>query len=405
LSAFYQCNDQLHYDEMSATQKLIAATSLASGILLAVLAITPGLKPPHTNSKALRIKNTLIEERSPETVFQKAIAYLCSQQEVDGCWSSARSEAAQTFRTINGDIALTAVVTSALLDACATKQKMLEAQKSAKRGLEWLTKLIRADGGIADEAAGGEPVAAQLWAALALLQAGELSSREATTENAAKLCRYAIANLQSNRGGFGATRQSGTVRADLTALAALMFEQARAASVSLSGSDNATVEQDCARKFERSIRYGIAALNCKSGAATLAWSSDKLEPDWDATVCGLLGDVTQMVQGEETQARLRFMMGTDSDPALAGVFPGIDQHVKWDRKGEGVSGLSLFFGSLVVTRVYSLNLPVRVAWRKSVISWLATHQLPDGGWEAGENLGRYFRAALAVRALKLLGGN
>jgi len=143
--------------------------------------------------------------RSPEMqVFDKAILFLSAMQESDGHWSAAKSCAAPEFANVNGDIALTALITAAQLDACSFNKSHPEALAHAKKGLDWLNARVRADGGIADEAASGEPVAAQLYAALTLLQAGDLSSRSTVRDNATKLVRYAVTTMQAEPGGFGA---------------------------------------------------------------------------------------------------------------------------------------------------------------------------------------------------------
>lgn len=356
------------------------------------------------------------EDRSAEMqVFDKAILFLSAMQESDGHWSAARSGASPEFANVNGDITLTALITAALLDACSFSKSNPEALARAKKGIEWLNTRVRADGAIADEAATGEPVAAQLYAALTLLQAGDLSSRSTVRDNATKLCRYAVASLQAEPGGFGASKGAKATRADLTALATVMFSQARAASVpihELTGkTDEAEtkLENDAQRKLERSIRNALQALRTEPKTeGRLALSSDKLEPSWDATVAGLLIDAAFVVQGPEVDNALDFILGAhfdSSDPAKANGFPGIALHVKWGEKGAGFSSSSLHNGSWMIFYVFGTNLPVWAEWNKCVNETLTQHQSPDGGFDvagADATLGRFYRTATCARVLALL---
>ena len=227
-------------------------------------------------------------KRSPEKqAFDKALLFLLSKQEDDGHWSAAKSGAQPEFANINGDITLTALSAATMLDACSNKQQNPKALAAARRAIQWLTGQIRDDGGIADEKATGEPVTAQLFAALTMLQAADLSSRPVMHENAAKLCRHLTNSMGAKPGGFGAKPGDDAARADLTALVTVMFNQARGSDVTFAPTDtNAakSAEQAQTKKIEADIRSGLAQLFCEpKSAGLMAFSSDKRRPDWDGT--------------------------------------------------------------------------------------------------------------------------
>jgi hypothetical protein len=354
------------------------------------------------------------EGRTPELqVFDKAVLFLGAQQEADGHWSVAKSGGAPGFANLNGDITLTAICTAAMLDACSFKQTNPEALGRARKGLDWLTQHVRENGAIGDEAGPGEPVAAQIFSALTFLQAGDLSSRASVRENAAKLCRYAITAMTAEPGGFGATKGAKATRADLTAWATVLFNQARSAYVPFyvaeagkTENEIANLEADSNRKTERSIRAALKALQCEpKSSGAFARSSDKLEPDWDATVSGLLVDAAFVIQGNDVQSGLKYMLGTDYDPEKTRAFPGITQHATWGEKGNGYSALSLMTGSMMMYNVFGPQQAVWGVWSNTVIGMLSEHQLPDGSWDAAgpdASLGRFWRTALNARVLVLL---
>ena len=352
-----------------------------------------------------------LPRRSPEMqAFDKAILYLMSQQEEDGHWSAEKSGASPEFRTINGDITLTALAAATMLDACSYKQQNPKAMAAAKKAMQWLTARIRADGGIADETAGGEPVTAQIFAALTLLQAADLSARQTLHDNAAKVCRHAALSMQRKDGGFGATPGDPAVRADLTALALVMFNQARGSDVTFGDAPvKGPVEQETLRKIENSIRAGLKALSSDpKNKGILAFSSDKLEANWDGTMDGLLIEAALQIQGAEADAGLTYVLGVEysaDNQETIKSFPGFEQHVKWGEKGEGYAALTLLEGSMMFYNVYGPQQLAYNAWSKAVLDLILTHQSPDGSWDAAgfdARLGRFWRTGLQARILLLL---
>ena len=352
--------------------------------------------------------------RSPEMqVFDKAVLYLGAQQETDGHWSVAKSGGAAGFVNLSGDITLTAVCTAALLDACSFKQTNPEALRHARLGLDWLTQHVSENGAIGDEHGPGEPMAAQIFSALTFLQAGDLSSRTSVRDNAAKLCRYAIGSMTAEPGGYGATAGAKAARADLTAWATVLFNQARSSYVPFyvaepgkTENEIANLEADTNHKTELSIRNALKALQCEpktSGA--FARSSDRLEPDWDASVFALLTYAAFADQSSTFKAGLTYVLGADYDPEKTQSIPGITQHVAWGENGNGFSAQTLMAASMLLFNVYGPEQRVFGIWTNSVTGLLTSHQLPNGSWDAAgadASLGRFWRTALNARLLVLL---
>ena len=134
--------------------------------------------------------------------FDKVLIYLCEQQQPEGHWSARASGAAPEFCNINGDITLTALCCYALLASSARKEQNRDAVTHARKGIDWLMARQQESGLIADESAEGEPVVAQIFAALALLQSASMSTRENVRKAATAATKYAIVKMPAACGGF-----------------------------------------------------------------------------------------------------------------------------------------------------------------------------------------------------------
>jgi hypothetical protein len=367
--------------------------------------------PPPTPPAPPPPPSVPVAESTPERkMFDKAIEYIQSTQEPDGHWSATKSGAATEYSSINGDITITALCISALLDTNQGRNQNRDAIKCVKRGMDWLTKQIADDGHIGDEN-GGEPVVAQIFASFAFLQAIEMSNKASMQETSGKLCRYTMSKLAAKSGGYGERKDAAHARADVTALATVLFNQARSIYITFAEpvTDDNGKNHAAALAIEKTIKLGIESLRCdprKSGA--FARSGDAMKPDWNATIAGLLNQKALGMEAPEYVAGLEYVFGVKYDEfrlTKSETFPTLEENLKWGTKGEGFEALTVFQGSMLFFNEYGPARAEWATWCKNVLSMLLKHQSSDGSWAADgadARRGRLWRTALLARVINVL---
>lgn len=360
---------------------------------------------------ALAVKSKTTE---PRQAFDRAIAYIGYMQETDGHWSAARHGASAEFSGINGDIAITAMCLSALLESNQGRNQNRDAIARAKTGMEWLSAHVKEDGRICDESGAGEPVMAQIFASFAFLQAIEQSSKTSMRETCEKVCRYAMLKLGAKPGGYGDKKDSPYARADITAMASVLFNQSRSTqsmyiSFAEPRTDASGKNHAAALAIEEKIKAGMEALRCepkKNG--TFAHSSENLKPDWNSTVAGVLNQKVFGLEGPEYVAGLEYLFGVKYDAyrmTKSGTFPTLEKNMCWGAKGEGYEVLGLLEGWILFFNEYG---PARAewgTWTKMVMDLLLKNQSADGGWAAAgadARWGRLWRTAIQARIINML---
>ena len=326
--------------------------------------------------------------------FDKAVLYLSAQQEDDGHWSAKKAGASADFSGLNGDISSTALATYALLCSAQGKQQNRDAMTRARRGLEWLRVQVQADGRIADEAAPGEPVVAQLLTAMAFLQSASMSTRNVLRETATATTRYGILKMRATCGGYGAVPNDSAARADITALATFTFRSARMEDVKF---DEANPK--CDTEIELGLKKGITALlvNPEKKDGLYSLSSSDLKPDWNATIAGALTQVLLLAPPSALSNSISFVLN-EEDGALMKKF-------NWGQGGEGYRALSLWQASLAIVYLYQEHTKEWKAWNSVAKPILLDHQGKDGAWDVGGSdgeRGRIWRAAFQAMALTML---
>jgi hypothetical protein len=332
--------------------------------------------------------------------FDKAVLFLSATQEPDGHWDAKKAGANADFSGLNGDIASTSLATYALLCSAQGKLQNRDAMMRAKRGLEWLLARIQTDGRIADEAAPGEPVVAQLLASMAFLQSASMSTRNVLREAAGNTTRYAILKMRAANGGYGATPNAAAARADITALATFTFRSARMEEVKF---DEANPKVDS--EIEAHIKKGVTALllnpEKKDGLYRLL-STDQAV-DWNATVGGALTQVLLLAPPSALSNSMRYIF-TEEDKATS-TFPALKEKFSWGAGGEGYRALSLWQCSLSIVYLYQEHTKEWKAWTGVAKPILLERQNKDGGWDVGGHdgaRGRIWRTGFQAMALTLL---
>ena len=326
--------------------------------------------------------------------FDKAVLYLSAQQEDDGHWSAKKAGASADFSGLNGDISSTALATYALLCSAQGKQQNRDAMMRARRGLDWMRARVQADGRIADEAAPGEPVVAQLLTAMAFLQSASMSTRNVLRETAVSTTRYGILKMRAACGGYGAVPNDSAARADITTLATFTFRSARMEDVKF---DEANPK--CDTEIELNIKKGIAALlvNPEKKDGLYSLSSSDLKPDWNATIAGALTQVLLLAPPSALSNSMRFVLN-DENGALM-------KKLDWGQSGEGYRALSLWQGSLAIVYLYQEHTKEWKSWNGAAKPILLDHQDKHGSWDIGGSdgeHGRIWRAGFQAMTLIML---
>ena len=347
--------------------------------------------------------------RSPEMqAFDKAVLYLEATQERDGHWDAAKSGGSPEFSGLNGDIAITALATEALVRTSQGKIQDPAALAHAKRALEWLLNHTQPDGRVADESAPGEPVISQMFAANLYLQTSSMSTRPRLRDAATTTINYALKNMTASCGGYGAAPKSSTARSDITGLATYLFASARMESITFDSKDVAPPSPAVPTKvkpdveLENNIKAGLKLLMSDSEKKShkyVAVSGDT-QADWDSTLSGAMAQTLLLVTLSSMKNGMNFIYG-DLDEKTQ-TYPTLQAHLQWGKSGEGYKAMSLWQGTIAMAYNYSDNTPQLKNWITAARAILFDHQSPDGSWPvAGPDTarGKIFRTALHALTL------
>jgi hypothetical protein len=362
--------------------------------------------PKGTQNPPPTLAYTPVEGRSAEMqAFDKALLFIAAQQEPDGHWSAARSGAAPEFSNANGDVASTALAAYAMLCAIQVKTPIPDGLGRARRALDWLQKRVRVDGGIADEAASGDPVVAQLLSCMTFIQAGSMSTRENIRSIAGSATRYAFKNMPAEGGGFSTSARAKHARADATALAVFVYQAARMDKIlSVGQPESADAEVTAFEtEIEKKLKAGVQALIVAPEKKDGVFSADSGEkkPDWDATVASLLMQINLNLPPKVVTPGFNFVLG---EPDKLGTYPGPESNMAWGSSGEGYRALTLWFGTFAFA-LYGDTSEETKAWEKKIRPLIFEHQAADGSWPVaghdGER-GKVWRTALTALSLILV---
>jgi hypothetical protein len=342
-------------------------------------------------------------------MFHRAVDYLAAQQESDGHWSAKKGGASEEFSGINGDITVTALCVSTMLDTNQGRNQNREGVQRAKHGLDWLSAHVDQDGKICDETAPGDPTMAQIFASFTFIEALDLSNKPALREICEKMCRYMIQKMGAKAGGYGDTKDSPNARADITAMATILFNRARLTWIGFADpqTNDESKNHAAALEFEKKFKAGIAALRSQP-KGTFALSSAELKPDWNATIAGALNEKAFGMEMPEYAAGLEYLLGVKYDEfrlTKSETFPGIEKNLSWGESGEGYQALSLMQGSMLFVNEFGPERLEWAEWSKRILKLSTDHQNKDGSWNAAGSdgpRGKYWRTALQARVINVI---
>ncbi|HYF51616.1 MAG TPA: hypothetical protein VEJ63_19535 [Planctomycetota bacterium] len=362
---------------------------------------TPGAaqqSPPGT------VKYTPPPDRSPGMqAFDKALLYIAAQQETDGHWSARKTGAAEEYCNENGDIALTAVGTYALMSAIAGDKPDAALVDGSKRGMRWLRAKVRDDGSVIAKDKGGPVVVAQIFTSLAFLQAATMSPREDLLSLSGTTARYAFREMMAKSGGFGEKPGDEHALLDVSSLGQFLYAMAFTSGIRFSTTEEELSKLERELQIEKSFQSALRKMRVshekKDGVFRMSTAGG--EADFDATVVALLGQLLGNIPPKEYTPGFGFILGT---PDTNGEFPGPGEKLAWGKEGEGYRALPMWLGTLGIALHGDKTQEYR-AWRSAFEETVLKHQLADGSWPVAGSDARYgkiWRTALTSFSLNLL---
>jgi len=221
------------------------------------------------------------------------------------------------------------------------------------------------------------------------------------------VARDAILNMQSSSAGFGPEIGSKNLRADITALATMIFALARNSEIDFGKGkepppkpdENGVVKKsETHLKIEQTIKSALKLLECdpKNAKGLLTLDSAKCEPGFDGTTAGLTIATIFSISTPETIKALEYFVGEDGK--------GLSSRLVWNNGGD-FNALTVWLGTFVSMTNFDKRGREWVTWSSAAADLYISHQRADGAWDAAGSdaqRGTVWRAALAARVLAMV---
>jgi hypothetical protein len=236
---------------------------------------------------------------------------------------------------------------------------------------------------------------------MTLLQAAAMSSRADLKEAAHQAVRYGLLKMSAKEGGFGQRPDDTLIRADMTALAAYVYQIGRMEDVRLTtGSTKPGAALEAELALEKHLRAGLKRLlvNPEAKDGLFSMTSDERLPSWNATVFGMLAQVQLQFPGSASRPSAQYLYGT---PAADRSYPHLSAEVQWGEEGEGYSEHAAWMFTIASMYLFGSQTEQWLSWKAHYGGMLMAKQRPDGGWNGGER-GQAVRAAMHALTLTLL---